>query len=95
ILNKIRQMIATRKNFQTFGWGDFKWVNVNTKSIAAYTRSFEDESLFILNNLGAKSQTISLESKETKYIDILTQQVYNPDKITLHPYEYLWLKQEG
>jgi len=95
ILNKIRHMIATRKKFKPFGWGDFKWLEIGTKAIAAYTRSFENETLLVFNNLSTEEQSIALEGKEHEYIDLLTKRVYNPDKIVLQPFEYLWLKQES
>jgi maltose alpha-D-glucosyltransferase/alpha-amylase len=89
MLNIIRHMVATRKEHKVFGWGDFNWVEVGTKAVAAYTRSFEDETIFALNNLSDESHTIELDKT---YTDLLSGKTLAANKLTLEPYQYFWLK---
>ena len=89
LFNVTRHLIAVRKRHQAFGWGDFNWVDVGTKSVAAYTRSFKDETLFILNNLSNEAQEIELDKAHT---DLLTKTDFPAGKLTLQPYQYLWLR---
>jgi len=89
LFNIIRHMITIRKEHKVFGWGDFNWVDVGTKAVAAYTRSFEDETLLILNNLSDEAQEIELDKP---YNDLLTKTDFPAGNLTLQPYQYLWLK---
>ena len=91
LLNTIRHMIATRKKHKAFGWGDFKWADVGTQALAAYTRSFENERLLILNNLSDKTQKIMLSQD---YTDLLSGRAFPAGALTLDAYQYLWLKPE-
>ena len=92
LLNKVRYMIAIRKQYKVFGWGDFKWLEVGTKSVAAYSRSFQDETMLILNNLSAEKVTLALPVTPQPYINVLDGMAYAAETITLNPYQYLWLK---
>ena len=97
--NTIRQMIALRKANPAFGWGSFTWAEVGSPAVAAYWRSFEGESLLILNNLSSEAQDVllTLPGGEPGLEDLFTGRVISAagaEKIplTLNPYEYLWLK---
>ena len=91
LFNIIRHMIAVRKEHKAFGWGDFNWVDVSTKAVAAYTRHYQNEHLLIINNLNSEKQTITLPKIPNGYMDLLTDQFVTSGALTLQPYQYLWL----
>jgi glycosidase len=81
-------MISIRKEYRTFSWGDFQWVDVGTKKVAAYTRNYDGESILVLNNLTDSNITINLAGE---YQDLLTGTSYSPGDLDILPYQYLWL----
>jgi maltose alpha-D-glucosyltransferase/alpha-amylase len=96
--NAIRHMIDVRKEHHAFGWGEFEWIDCENDNLAAYRRTFEEETILIFQNLSDKVQKISyrpIRSKKVR-IDLLTQKEYVSEdgKVTLklHPYQYLWLR---
>jgi maltose alpha-D-glucosyltransferase/alpha-amylase len=92
LFNTIQHMIEVRKQHRVFGWGEFNWIDVNTKTVAAYTRSYKDEKLYILNNLSRTDQLVILEEEPRGYTDLLTGKYVSPGEIRLRPYQYFWLK---
>jgi maltose alpha-D-glucosyltransferase/alpha-amylase len=91
LFNTVRHMIAVRKGRKAFGWGDFEWLDLGAKPVAAYTRAYAGESLLILNNLSDALQTVTLPSSPHGYTDLLTGQSIPPGAFSLQPYQYLWL----
>jgi len=92
LFNTIRHMISIRKQQRVFGWGEFKWIDVNTKAVAAYSRSYKDEKLYILNNLSRTNQLVILNDEPRGFTDLLTGKFVSPGSIELRPYQYFWLK---
>jgi maltose alpha-D-glucosyltransferase / alpha-amylase len=98
LLNVIRAMIATRKQHQIFGRGTFEWLTLEKENIAAFQRTYLDETLLAIHNLSDTKQEISFRTKRPakSMTDLLTKQEYFPVKdkfeIELMPYQYLWLK---
>ena len=91
LYNVIRHMIAVRKQYKAFGWGDFNWLEVGTKAVAAYIRNYQNEKVFVLNNLSDDQQQVKLPENENGYIDLLTSQGVSHGTLTLQPYQYVWL----
>ena len=96
LFHAIQRMIAVRKNYKAFGWGDFQWVNISQPSIAAYLREFQGERLLVINNLGNAVQAVRLpEALSGTYTDNVTGRSFDFNQTaTLEPYQYLWLKKE-
>ena len=98
LLNMIRHMIATRKQHMSFGWGEFKWIDIVNVSVAAFQRSYQGEMILALHNLSSTTQQIShfIQKPVTSMTDLLTRQEFLPAngtlEIELEPYQYLWLK---
>ena len=100
LLNTIQKMIAIRKQYKAFGWGDFKWIDTGTAAVAAYRRKYKDERLLIFNNLTDQIQTVSIPvARVTNVypIDILGNRRLPPLEngylsLMLAPYRYLWLR---
>jgi maltose alpha-D-glucosyltransferase / alpha-amylase len=96
--NMIRHMIRVRREHRAFGWGEFEWIDVQNNSIAAFRRTFQNETILAIHNLSNSTQKISYEIKKpaTSMTNLLTQKEYVPEKakleIELMPYEYFWLK---
>jgi len=90
LLRSMQRMIAARKGHRVFGWGGFKWIDAGTRSIAAYTRSNENETLLILNNLSGQEQTAHVPFQHAT--DIFSDETTAPGSITLQPFQYLWLR---
>jgi maltose alpha-D-glucosyltransferase/alpha-amylase len=98
LLNVVRSMIATRKQHQVLGRGKFEWLTLENENIAAFQRTYRDETLLAVHNLSDAKQKISyLIKKPVKSMtDLLTQEEYflvkDNIEIELMPYQYLWLK---
>jgi maltose alpha-D-glucosyltransferase/alpha-amylase len=98
LLNMIQHMIAIRKQHKVFGWGEFRWIDMANASVAAFQRSYQDETILALPNLSSTTQHIShlIQKPATSMTDLLTGQEFFPAngtlEIELEPYQYLWLK---
>jgi maltose alpha-D-glucosyltransferase/alpha-amylase len=100
LLNLIRKMIAIRKKHLAFGLGDFEWVKPDLKSLAAYQRSYRDEKLLVVNNLSPRTQIFEFQlpgDGSSVPLDLLSGSNFpgkkgNNLRLTLEPYQYLWLK---
>lgn len=94
----IRHMIATRKEHQAFGRGEFEWVDFANEKIAGFRRTFKGESILAIHNLSDSEQRIVLDTRETlrSLTDLRSQRVFVPNKedieLRLAPYQYLWLE---
>ncbi len=97
LLNAIRHMLATRKQHRAFGWGEFQWIDFRNDAVAAFQRTYHDETIFAIHNLSAERQKVSCQIKKpvNGMTDLLTQKKFIPVKenleIELIPYQYLWL----
>ena len=80
-----------------FGQGDFKWIDCKNDAVAAYTRTFENETIYVLNNLSAGEQAISvrLKTASKQLNDVLTDTNYffqdHTLKLEMAPRQFLWL----
>lgn len=98
--NTIRHMVSVRSQTSVFGRGDFKWVEVENPVLAAYLRSDEMETRFVINNLSDTEQPLNINVRRfasTVWVDSLTGVELSIDergslKQTLSPYQYLWLR---
>jgi maltose alpha-D-glucosyltransferase / alpha-amylase len=92
----IRAMIATRSRFKAFGSGDLQWLDCRNGRVAAYTRSFENETILVLQNLSPSNQTVDLKDSfpgAGRVEIIFGETTRQPGTIfDLMPYQYIWLK---
>ena len=88
-------MISIRKQYEAFGWGDFNWVDVGTKAVAAYTRSYKSQKLLIINNLSRSALTVVTPENPNGYTDLLTNQNIPSGILRLQPLQFLWLIPRG
>jgi maltose alpha-D-glucosyltransferase/alpha-amylase len=100
LYHTIQKMIAVRKQYKAFGWGDFQWIDVGSPAVAAYQRKYGDELLLVINNLSDQLQPVSIHLPRVSRIyprDILNDRRLpalrdNHLGLMLTPYRYLWLK---
>jgi maltose alpha-D-glucosyltransferase/alpha-amylase len=100
LLHTIRRMIATRKQHQALGRGDFAWVDAGSTAVAAYLRSCGDERLLIVNSLSSDPQDVTLFTPDLQSVaplDLLTGErlpsvLDGQLGLVLKPYQYLWVK---
>ena len=95
--NTIRKMIAAHKKHPALGLGEMTWIDCKENSVLAYSRSSEEENILAIHNLSQDLQPISIKLDPGKQdlTDILTGQIFsiqnNLLRLTLDPYQYLWL----
>ena len=98
LLHTMRRLIALRKQHPAFGRGDLTWLECNAPAVAAYTRATAEERLFIVQNLSALPQSVTIEMRTvaSSLHDLLSGRRLTMAEdgslaLTLRPYEYLWL----
>lgn len=95
--NAIRHMLSIRKQHPGFGWADFKWADIQNEHIAAFERTYRDETLLAVHNLTDTPQPLSLDTKKTSanVTDLLTRREFavinGRVRLELSPYQFLWL----
>jgi len=97
LLNTLKRMIAVRKAHRAFGRGTCEFLELENPTVLAYIRCFEDETILVVNNLSAFTQTVSLPMtgwSGDHPIDLLTQKEFPsltlPFSLTLAPYAFYW-----
>ncbi len=100
LLNWMRNMIALRKLFQVFGRGSLEFLNPSNRKVLAYLRKYGEEQVLCVANLSRFAQPTDLDLAPldgmtpvemlgyTEFPPITRQ----PYRLTLAPYEYLWLE---
>ncbi len=99
VYNNIKLMVNTRNHYKCFGRGKIEWVNVDDgkgnkhKEVLAFTRSFQDEKLLIINNLSDKEVSINLKQFEFPNVDVMGQELIfvKNGKLQLKEYGYYWI----
>jgi maltose alpha-D-glucosyltransferase/alpha-amylase len=91
-------MIAIRREHHAFGRGDFEWMDVSNSHIAAFKRTYRDESILAIHNLGNTTQTVSVETKKSviTLTDLLSGKEFPSNagyvEVELAPYQFRWLR---
>jgi maltose alpha-D-glucosyltransferase/alpha-amylase len=96
LFHAISHMVNIRKRHHAFGRGTMEWVISDNPAFAMYTRSYQDETLLIINNLSSSTQTASLPIEyRADYTDLITNKQQRIDSsLALQPYAHLWLKRK-
>lgn len=94
ILYYYKKMITLRKELDVVAYGDFKPLLEDSDSIFAYERTFENESLIVINNFYGEENEVVLDVKDLgKYKNILSNysnSILN-SSMKLRPYESMVL----
>lgn len=97
LLNKVRRLIAVRKQHPVFGRGDFAWraFSFETKAVLAYQRKWEGTRIVVLNNLRDVPVKGWIPETAEKFIDLLSGETILPGDYSLPPYGIRWLQPVG
>ncbi|NEP16727.1 MAG: maltose alpha-D-glucosyltransferase [Leptolyngbya sp. SIO4C1] len=100
LLNWTKRLIATRKRYQAFGWGDFQLLHPDNRKVLAFIRSYEDEQIMVVANLSRFVQTVKLDLSAFKGrmpVEIFGRTEFPPIEedgsyfLSLSPYAFYWL----
>jgi maltose alpha-D-glucosyltransferase/alpha-amylase len=96
LFHSISRMVNIRKRHHTFGRGTMEWIISDNPAFAMYTRSYQDETLLIINNLSGTTQTVSLPIEyQADYTDLISNKELRVDSsLALEPFAHLWLKRK-
>lgn len=101
-LNWIKRMIHVRKEHRALGRGDVEFINVANKKILAYLRSYQDETLLIVNNLSRYVQPAEIDLQRLRGrtpVEMIGNTVFPiigdlPYFLTLGPHSFYWFRLE-
>jgi maltose alpha-D-glucosyltransferase/alpha-amylase len=99
LFNWIRRMIRIRKAHPVFGRGDFRFLLPKNDHVLAYLRTSGEETVLLVGNLAASTQTALLDLPEylgATLWDLLTDErlspiAAEPYALELPAYGYRWL----
>ena len=95
----MKRIINMRKNYKAFGRGDLKFIHVDNPKVLAFTRTYQDETLFIIVNLSKFSQAAEIPLGHFKNyipVEVFSKNAFpvikedKPYFFTLSPYAYHW-----
>jgi maltose alpha-D-glucosyltransferase/alpha-amylase len=67
----MKRVISTRKKYKAFSRGDMKFVQSENSKVLAFTRTYEDQTMLVINNLSRFTQAVELELSAYKgYVPI-------------------------
>ncbi|MDZ4159273.1 MAG: alpha-glucosidase C-terminal domain-containing protein, partial [Anaerolineaceae bacterium] len=100
LLNRLRRMIAIRKNQPALSEGGFEWIDCHNDAVAAYLRMHQQQTALLLHNLSASPQTIKVSlpmAIKPLVLDLLDETcvtLKQADRLELQlsAYEYRWLQ---
>jgi maltose alpha-D-glucosyltransferase/alpha-amylase len=99
-LNRMREMIRVRKAQPAFGRGELRLLEPTNQAVLAYTRTYGDETILVVNNLSSDPQVVELEMATwsgTQPADLFTGErlpplTAEPYRLELKSYGYHWLR---
>ena len=77
----MKRIIAKRKQFKAFAWGDIKFITVENSKIFAFTRSYEGQTMLIVVNLSRYAQPALLELEA--YVGQTPVEVFSKNKFPI------------
>jgi maltose alpha-D-glucosyltransferase/alpha-amylase len=103
LLNWMRRLIAIRKKYPVFGRGSLTFLGAENRSILAYIRKTESQTVLVVNNLSQYPQPVALDLRDylgAVPVELLGNQRF--PRITEHPYflslggnDFFWFLLEG
>jgi maltose alpha-D-glucosyltransferase/alpha-amylase len=98
LLTRMREMLAVRKAHPAFGRGELRLLAPDDRSVLAYLRSGEDETLLVVNNLSAEPREVVLAlpgPAGAPPVDLFMERPLDAAgtlRLSLEPYGYRWLR---
>jgi maltose alpha-D-glucosyltransferase / alpha-amylase len=98
LLNWMKRMIKIRKRYKVFGRGDIHFLHPANIKVLAYTRSYEGQTVLIVNNLSRFVQPVELDLREHAGcvpIEMIGESRFPPIAelpyfLTLGPHGFYW-----
>lgn len=95
IFHYYKQLIALRKQYDVIAYGDFKEIDRENRSVIAYERNYQNETLLVISNFYGKEISWTSPSAVSSYKKLLgnyESMLVSEEKIvTLRPYEAMIL----
>ncbi len=103
LLHWMKNMIALRKLFRVFGRGTLEFLQPPNRKIMAYLRRYEGDQVMCVANLSRFSQPVELDLSNLAGLTPIEmlgytefpQIDYNPYRLSLGPYGFLWFELQG
>ncbi len=103
LLNWMRRLIATRKKYPAFGRGTLEFLGAENRSVLAFIRKTESQTLLCVNNLSQHAQPVELDLSAYKGsfpVELTGNRRFPrigelPYFLTLGGYEFYWFLLEG
>jgi maltose alpha-D-glucosyltransferase/alpha-amylase len=100
LFQAIKTFVSVRKQYRAFGWGHFKWAEIDDPRILSYWRSYKKDNILIVNNLSGdrnRAEIVIPEEITEIPIDMFTEAEVASDRessltLFLEPFEYRWLR---
>jgi maltose alpha-D-glucosyltransferase/alpha-amylase len=100
LLNWMRRLIRVRKTTRVFGRGSISFLHPENHRVLAYTRSFDGETVLIVNNLSGTAQVAELDLRSLQGaipIEMFGSSLFPrigelPYMLTLGPYAFFWFR---
>jgi maltose alpha-D-glucosyltransferase/alpha-amylase len=102
LLNTMKKLIGIRKQHKVFGRGAIEFLKPRNSRVLAYIRSYNDETILVVNNLADSSQPVELDMKRFEGaipVEMLGETRFPrigelPYMLTLSPYGFYWFRLE-
>jgi maltose alpha-D-glucosyltransferase/alpha-amylase len=100
LLNWMRRLIAIRKRYPVFGRGSIEFLQPGNLAILAYVRSFQDQTVLVVNNLSRFVQPAELDLSRYSGcvpIELFGETVFprigpSPYFLSLGPHTFYWFR---
>jgi maltose alpha-D-glucosyltransferase/alpha-amylase len=100
LLNWMRRLIRVRKSTLVFGRGSISFLHPENHRVLAYTRSFDGETVLVVNNLSGTAQVAELDLRSLQGaipIEMFGLSMFPrigepPYVLTLGPYDFFWFR---
>ncbi len=102
LLRWMQRMLSVRKRYPVFGRGDINFLNPTNPKVLAYTRSYQDQQVLIVNNLSRFVQPAELDLGQFNGavpVEMIGETRFPaigelPYFITLGPHSFYWFRLE-
>ena len=100
LLNWMRRLIHVRRSTRIFGRGSITFLKPRNHRVLAYTRSLDNQTLLVVNNLSSTAQVAELDLRTLEGaipIEMFGNSLFPrigelPYMLTLGPYAFYWFK---
>jgi maltose alpha-D-glucosyltransferase/alpha-amylase len=100
LLHWMRRLIRVRRSSPAFSRGSIAFLNPTNHRVLAYTRSLDNQTLLVVNNLSSTAQVVELDLRALAGaipIEMFGHSLFPrigelPYMLTLGPYSFYWFR---